>query len=224
MLLAGEFNWDKLIAELSKTNDIYVKLVMQRDKCKSKSLFELLNTEISCYVSLSNIFDEFLTMFLKKMKKKTEGTNAFLYEQLELINIIDDPQVALQYLTYLKDHYNILCTFEDLDFLICELIMTNYSNIISRNYKDWGKFIKAVGEAVADVAVGSTPVLSELKNMYDKIKNVAEIVNKFESNGTDYSEADKMLFEIESHIDIMLNIIPVFKKMKEISESAENGY
>lgn len=221
--MAREFNLDKLVAELSKTQDIYVELVMQRDKCKSTKLYELLNTEICCYMSLSDIFGELVTMFSKKMEEATENTNTYLYKQLELINSINNPQIALQNIAYLKKNYNLLCAFDDFDFLTFVLFITNYNNIISRNYKDWGKFLKAIGEAVVDVAVGSTPVLSELKNMYDKIKNIAEIVNEFESNSTDYSEVDKMLFEIESHIVIMSEAISEFKNAKEIFESAENG-
>lgn len=219
-----ELKMDKLVAELSKAKDIYVELIKQRDKCKSTVLFDLLNKEISCYVSLINVFNECAVLFSKKLQKSSEDNYAYLQEQLELIhNSIDDPQIASQSIAFVKEHYELFCAFDDLDLLTFELMMTNFSDIVSRNYKDWIKFLKMVGEEVADLAISSTPVLSELKNMYDKVKNIAEMVNEFESNGTDYSEVDKMLFEIESHIAIMSWAIPEFKKSKEILESAENG-
>lgn len=221
--MADEFELDKLVTELNKAKDIYVELIQQRDECKSTVLFDLLNKEISCYVSLTNVFNECVVLFSKKMEKSSKDNSAYLHEQLELIHSIEDPQIALQSVAYVKEHYNLLCAFEDCDLLVYELMVTNFSDIVSRDYKDWKKFLKMVGEEVVDLAIGSTPVLSELKNMYDKVKNVAEIVNEFESNGTDYSEVDKMLFEIESHIVIMSGAIQAFEKSKEILESAENG-
>jgi len=68
---------------------------------------------------------------------------------------------------------------------------------------DWGEFAKILGNKITDIVIDEIPGISEIKDLYQNIKDTAELMNEFEDNATDYSEVDKKLFEIENHILIM---------------------
>ena len=65
------------------------------------------------------------------------------------------------------------------------------------------RFFENVGGKIGDLVGDSVPVVAEMIDAYQNIKDIAEIVNEFEKNETDYTEIDKRLFEIETHIRIM---------------------
>ncbi len=220
--MENELNINEIIDRQSKTLETYKDLLIQRDNCKSNVLKDLLNKELSYYVSLSETAGQCLTMLSKRIGKSTEDDSNFLNNQLNAIKNIDDPKIALQLTEDLENKYSLLCALNDFDIQTMKLIIKNYDYVASRNFKDWGKFLKLICEQLADLTLDSIPFISEFKNLYDGVKNVAEIMNEFETNGTDYSGIDNAIFIIEKHIEIMKITILGFMDTIDILKTNED--
>lgn len=183
--------------------DVYNILFAQRDSAKSNTLKELLNQEIGEYIHLTEKIGKFMQLYLQKIKKGLQNSNAYLRDSIEDIKTIEDKQAALEMIRLTQRTYSTLENINGINIYIMNLSMESYIKAINRNFKDWGDFAKKLGEKISDTIIDEVPVISEIKNLCQNVKDIAELVNEFEDNATDYSEVDKKLFEIEEHILIM---------------------
>ena len=207
--------------ELQKINEIYIDLLMQRDKANSKVLYELLNREISCYVLLSEVTKEYVDLLSEKISRKMKDNQDFLHNSLDDIKDIDNLKNSLTILNNVKNTYEVLCDLNDVSITIMFFVIQNYKNICSRNFKDWETFAKLLMEEVFDIVGCAIPIVSDLKSMYDYIKRTAELMNEYEKNETDYSDIDKKIFEIEKHIQLMEETTLLFTQSVDLLKSSK---
>lgn len=191
------------INTITKLECVYEDLIKQRDNVKSITLKQLLNTELWEYTSFTEIMTKYLQLYIRKKNKDLENTNTFFKNSIEVFKTIENKQMALNMEKMIKSIYLVSQKCDDMDTYIINFAIKNYLNIVDRNFKDWGEFAKILGSKITDTVIDEIPGISEIKNLYQNIKDTAELMNEFEDNATDYSEVDKKLFEIEKHILIM---------------------
>lgn len=191
------------INTITKLECVYEDLIKQRDNVKSITLKQLLNTELWEYTSFTETMTKYLQLYIRKKNKDLENTNTFFKNSIEVFKTIENKQMALNMEKMIKSIYLVSQKCDDMDTYIINFAIKNYLNIVDRNFKDWGEFAKILGSKITDTVIDEIPEISEIKNLYQNIKDTAELMNEFEDNATDYSEVDKKLFEIEKHILIM---------------------
>ena len=191
------------INTITKLECVYEDLIKQRDNVKSNTLKQLLNTELWEYISFTEAIIKYLQLYNRKKNKDLENTDTFFKNSIETVKTIKNKQMALNIEKMIQSTYLVSQKCDDMDAYIINFAIKNYLNIINRNFKNWGEFAKILGNKITDIVIDEIPGISEIKDLYQNIKDTAELMNEFEDNATDYSEVDKKLFEIENHILIM---------------------
>ncbi|MDE5907201.1 MAG: hypothetical protein K2H52_00410 [Lachnospiraceae bacterium] len=210
-------------SKMEATNKIYEDLLRQRDKVKSATLFKLLNEELAAYVNLSVTFAEYLQLHLAVIKDDRERTSNYLHESLKAVDEIEDKKMASVLFENVKSTYEALCALDDLGDSALNLSIGSFMQAVSRDFKDWEKIIKMLLSNLADLPASMLPVISEIKGLYDNVKNVAELMNAFEENGTDYLDVDEKLLKIDFHIKLMQMVDENFKHTVESLKNPAGG-
>ncbi len=188
--------------KLQKSIEVYADLVKQRDNAKSKTLYNLLDEEISNFVYLSNLYSKYISLYVPKLTNDN-STSDFLNESLERIKQIEDKENARILFEDTKKKYELMQALDKFKLWSLDFFVEGFWKAISRDFKDWSEFTKLMANNIADLTSKAIPGVSEIKGIYDSVKNAADLINEFEKNGTDYSDVDKKLTEIEVHIEIM---------------------
>lgn len=225
---------EKLIQKTYEALQIIEDLITQRDNATSSTLSDLLNKEITAYVKLNSIFGECQKLYAamlgdlsnrikrdfddfdtyKSMMQKISSDLDLSYSSKNLSDILLLRNAKLFLSQYRSADAQFKLTYSNSVFL-----MEVYCDAISRNFKDWKTFVSKLTECVADSVLDEIPVISELKGFYDVCKNISDLISEYESNGTNYSNEDKKLREIELHIETMEVAIYFFTQIREVLTS-----
>lgn len=190
--------------KLEEINKIYTYLINQRDSVKSTTLCNVLNQEISAYVNLTKTFGEYSSIYAHRISEDLNRTSEYLKQSLEMINEIDDKEIAFYNLKHVQSTYETMQKFDMLELGVFEFTKQNFLQAVSRDFKDWKEFATSFAKETVGAAADAIPVISEVKGILEGIVTVADLINEYESNGTDYSEVDKRLMEIELHTEVMV--------------------
>lgn len=210
-------------SKMEETNKIYEDLLRQRDKVKSAALFQLLEEELAAYVNLSATFAEYLQIHLAVIKNDRERTSNYFNESIKVVDQMEDKKMASVFFENVVSTYEAMCALDDWGDSALNLSIRNFMQAVSRDFKDWEKFIKMMLSNLTALPVSMMPVISEIKGLYDNIKSVAELMNAFEENGTDYSDVDEKLLKIELHIKLMQMVDGNFKGIVENLRNPADG-
>lgn len=210
-------------SKMEETNKIYEDLLRQRDKAKSAALFQLLEEELAAYVNLSATFAEYLQIHLAVIKDDRERTSNYFNESIKVVDQMEDKKMASVLFENVVSKYEAMCALDDLGDSALNLSIRNFMQAVSRDFKDWENFIKMMLSNLTALPVSMMPVISEIKGLYDNIKSVAELMNAFEENGTDYSDVDEKLLKIELHIKLMQMVDGNFKGIVENLKNPADG-
>lgn len=191
---------EKVKDAVLESENIYNFLFAQRDRAKSNTLKQLLNEEIAGYVNLSKKMGIYMQLYLPKINEGLVNSSTYVRNSMEVIKTIEDKQVALEMARSTQRTYSILQNFNDINISIMNMAMETYIKVIERNFKDWGEFAKKLGGKLANSTLDAIPIVSEIKGLCENVADIAELVNEYEDNATEYSEIDKRLLEIEEHI------------------------
>ncbi|MBO5484327.1 MAG: hypothetical protein J5979_03840 [Lachnospiraceae bacterium] len=193
----------EIVFKVEKMNEVYVDLLKQRDNAKSKTLKQLLNRELESYVLFAETTMTYVGLLSEEIKGNMQNNENFMQNAINDIKEIDDAQNSLWAVQCAKSIYGGLCSINEFAIETMKLVIENFISISSRNFKEWNKFIKMLGGEIGELVTDSVPAFSEIKYAYQNVKDIAELVNEFEKNGTDYSDVDERMLEIEVHIEIM---------------------
>jgi len=208
---------ETFVWKIYDTMQIIEDLIKQRDNAKSSTLSDLLNKEITAYVNLSSICGDCQKLYAAKLENlskriKRESDDFWTYKNM-IQKVVSDLDVSYSSKNlsdmlllrntklFLPQYKSTVALFE-LTYYHSVFLMQVYCDAISRNFVDWKKFVSKLAE-IANSALDEIPVVSELKSIYDICKNIYELISEYESNGTNYSNEDKKLREIEIHIETM---------------------
>ncbi len=216
---------DKFIKKKEEMLPIYVDLIKQRDNAKSDTLRKLLDEEVlQCY-KLSISFVEFAQAYCDKAVYDSERGFEINENLLKQINVVMNKEITSLIVKNTIDMKLLEIQFAKIDSLCKDIVLEGCINAFDRDFKNWSSFVKELGLFIVDLTTDTIPVISEIKNLCQKVKDVAELVNEFEDNATDYSSVDKKLYEIEVHILYMKNVrmmIEGFTNMfKEIIKNSD---
>lgn len=163
----------------------------------------MLNNELSNYVSLTETMTRYMKLYSEKVTCDLKVNNDYVENSIKEIESIEDKSQALNLLKKVEDTYSVLNKFTDIDLFTMNLAMEGYINAIDRKFKNWANFCLKFSGKIAGTAVDAVPGISEIKNLCQNVIDMAELMNEYEDDATDYSELDKRLLEIEEHILVM---------------------
>lgn len=209
--------------KIQEINEIYCNLAQQRDNTKSKVLMHVLNEEICAYVSLTQTNTKYLQLFAAQLRSMPNSENECMEDMKNLINTIkffpenlksdmtnkkiicSQIEFALSQLESYEQNLKLSDGLDRLNSYIIEFHIENYIKAASRNFKDWKKFVNIL----ADLVANNIPLITMFKSVADTIKSIAELINEYENDKTDYSDIDKELSKIEIHIKVM-NVLQTY--------------
>ena len=168
-----------------RAQKIYGLLLTQRNSVKSKVLFDLLTSEIVAYNEMNDAFNKYMTV-------QAAYTTRYL-DRIEGV-LSSDTTADIDWHEKMYALNNILPINNS-----CDL----YLNAVSRDSKDWVAIRQMLIELSKDIIIGNIPVLSAIMDLVDTAMQIKNIVKEWNDDGTDYSDLDKELAEVEIHIQIM---------------------
>lgn len=168
-----------------RAQKIYGLLLTQRNSVKSKILFDLLTSEIVAYNEMNDAFNKYMTV-------QAAYTTRYL-DRIEGV-LSSDTTADIDWHEKMYALNNILPINNS-----CDL----YLNAVSRDSKDWVAIRQMLIELSKDIIIGNIPVLSAIMDLVDTAMQIKNIVKEWNDDGTDYSDLDKELAEVEIHIQIM---------------------
>lgn len=194
-----------LLEANKRAQKIYGELLSQRNSVKSKVLFDLLSAEIVAYNDMNDAFNKYLVV-------QAAYTTSYL-DRIEGV-LSSDTTADIDWHEKMYGCNNILPINNS-----CDL----YLNAVSRDSKDWVAIRQMLIELGKDIVIGSIPVLSTILDLVDAAMQIKNIVKEWNDDGTDYSNLDKELAEIEIHIHIMKKTTEQFEyQARVLSNEAGN--
>ena len=189
---------NSLLEANKRAQKIYGSLLTQRNCVKSKVLFDLLSAEIIAYNELNDAFNKYLAV-------QAAYTTSYL-DRIEGV-LISDTTADIDWHEKMYALNNILPINNS-----CDL----YLNAVSRDSKDWVAIRQMLIDLSKDIIIGNTPVLSTTVDLVDTVMQIKNIVKEWNDDGTDYSNLDKKLAEVEIHIQIMKKATEQFEHQARV--------
>lgn len=189
---------NSLLEANKRAQKIYGSLLTQRNCVKSKVLFDLLSAEIIAYNEMNDAFNKYLAV-------QAAYTTSYL-DRIEGV-LSSDTTTDIDWHEKMYALNNILPINNS-----CDL----YLNAVSRDSKDWVAIRQMLIDLSKDIIIGNTPVLSTIVDLVDTAMQIKNIVKEWNDDGTDYSDLDKELAEVEIHIQIMKKATEQFEHQARV--------
>lgn len=185
--------------------NLYMEILKQRDLAASKALHDLLDAEIKAYQLLNIAWNDYMNTQADHIAKH----NTAIKKLLESGHPCPEELKVMYLLNYIIPLTNSI-----------ELYMLT----VNRDFKDWREFRKKLAETGAGIITGSIPVVSEIMSLLDTMVQIADLVEEYEADDTDYSAVDRKLFCIEVHIEMMERTAKLFQNQaKVLTEAAQKS-
>ena len=215
----------KLTSAMNDCLSYYEKLIEQRDCAKSKLMFNLLDGEITAYVTLLNVFTKYTTLFTEKMRRDSNNASKMVENAIALKENSLIPELSLALIQQTKETHQILAQLMELDYFFYNQSIQFLLTVIKRDRGSWDNVINIFSSlitAAVDTVGLIDPRVGFLKFLSDRIDTVVNMTRqRFEAH-PNLNDADKDVQLIEAHTELLWEAAAIFVTLTENMEKVLN--